>query len=174
MSKRIILNADEIITCPDCGHEFQLRDGITQQTIERYADEFDSALAEDRKKFRQEAEKEAERHAAWKFEGRITVLNDKLDESKKSSKKLRNEMDKAKEKAASEARADAEVRMKEFELDIANKEKKLEEYRSQELKLRQDLNQLDADKKDFDFFHGIISTKALTLILRQFACQLSH
>ena len=150
MSKRIILNADEIITCPDCGHEFQLRDGITQQTIERYADEFDSALEDDRKKFRQEAEKEAERHAAREFEARISMLNDQLDESKKSSKKLRNEMDKAKEKAASEARADAETRLKEFEQDIANKEKKLDEYRSQELQLRQDMNKLNEDKKEFE------------------------
>ena len=49
MSKRIILNADEIITCPECEHEFELRDGITQQTIERYADEYDTAMSEERR-----------------------------------------------------------------------------------------------------------------------------
>lgn len=150
MSKRIILNADEIITCPDCSHEFQLRDGITQQTIERYADDFDSAMAEEREKFRHTAEKEAERHAARAFESRISELNDKLDESNKSSNKLKQEMENAKEKAANEARVDAELKLKEFEEDLANKDKKLDEYRSQEIKLRRDMNKLDEDRKEFE------------------------
>jgi hypothetical protein len=150
MSKRIILNADEIITCPDCGHEFQLRDGITQQTIERYADEYDSAMTEEREKLRQAAEKDAERHAARIFESRISELNDRLNESHEDSKKLRKEIDHAREKAAREARADAEARLKEFEEDLASKEKKLDEYRSQELKLRQDMNKLDEDRKEFE------------------------
>ena len=150
MSKKIILKADEIITCPDCGHEFHLQDGITQQTIERYADEFDSAMTEEREKFRLAAEKEAERHAARAFESRINELNDKLDESKKNSNKLKKEIDHEKEKAAREARADAEARLKEFEHDLASKDKKLDEYRSQELKLRQDMNKLDEDRKEFE------------------------
>lgn len=89
MSKRIILNADEIITCPECEHEFELRDGITQQTIERYADEYDAAMSEERQKLRQTAEKEAQRQAARSFESRITELTEKLEETKEDSDKLK-------------------------------------------------------------------------------------
>ncbi|MEA1888482.1 MAG: DUF2130 domain-containing protein [Pseudomonadota bacterium] len=150
MSKKIILKADEIITCPDCGHEFHLQDGITRQTIERYADEFDSAMSEEREKYRKSAEKEAERHAAMAFESRILELNDKLEESRNSSKKLKKDIDRAKEKAAKEARADAEARLKEYADDLASKDEKLNEYRAQELKLRQGMNKLDEDKKEFE------------------------
>jgi len=150
MSKRIILNADEIITCPDCGHEFELRDGITQQTIERYADEYDSAMSEEREKFRQAAVKDAERNAAKTFETRISDLTEKLEESHADSKKLKKDIDNAREKAASEARVDAEEKLKEFQNDLAQKNKKLDEYRSQELKLRQDMKDLEEAKKDFE------------------------
>ena len=44
MEKRIILNADEIVTCPDSDHAFALHEGITRQTIERYEQEFDAVL----------------------------------------------------------------------------------------------------------------------------------
>lgn len=150
MSKRIILNADEIITCPDCGHEFELRDGITQQTIERYADEYDSAMSEEREKFRQAAEKDAERNAAKTFETRISDLTEKLEESHADSKKLKKDIDHAREKAVSKARADAEEKLKEFQNDLAQKNKKLDEYRSQELKLRQGMKDLEEAKKDYE------------------------
>lgn len=150
MSKRIILNADEIITCPDCGHEFELRDGITQQTIERYADEYDSAMSEEREKFRKAAEKDAARNAARAFEDRIGDLTEKLEESQADSKKLKKEIGHAREKAAGEARADAEAKLKEFQNDLAQKDKKLDEFRSQELKLRQDMKDLEEAKKDHE------------------------
>ena len=150
MSKRIILNADEIITCPECEHEFELRDGITQQTIERYADEYDAAMSEERERLRQTAEKEAQRQAARSFESRITELTEKLEETKQDSDKLKKEINHAKEKAAKEARADAEARLKEFQEDLANKDKKLDEYRSQELQLRQSMSKLEEDRKEFE------------------------
>ena len=150
MSRRIILNADEIITCPDCGHEFALRDGITQQTIERYADEHDSAMAAERDALRQAAEKEAERNAARAFEVRISELSDKLKERDADAEKLKQEVVHAREKAASEARAEADAKLKEVENDLAQKNKKLDEFRAQELKLRQDMKDLEEAKKDFE------------------------
>jgi hypothetical protein len=150
MSRRLILNADEIITCPDCGHEFQLRDGITRQTIERYADEHDAAMAAEREKFREIAEKDALRQAGKTFEARISELAAQLDESRNDVKKAQASIEEQKEKAAREARSEAEQKVKEFELDLAGKEKKLQEYRTQELKLRQDMKQLEEDRKEFE------------------------
>jgi hypothetical protein len=150
MPRRIILNADEIITCPDCGHEFELRDGITQQTIERYADEHDAAMAAEREAFRQAAEKDAERNAARVFESRISELTAKLEESHADGRKLRQDIEQTREKAASEARAEADAKLKEFESDLAQKDKKLDEFREQELKLRQDMKSLEEAKKDYE------------------------
>lgn len=41
---KIILNADEHIVCPKCAHDFILGEGITRQTIDRHAEEFESLL----------------------------------------------------------------------------------------------------------------------------------
>ena len=150
MPKRIILNADEIITCPDCGHEFALRDGITQQTIERYADAYDTALAEERDKLRAVAEKEAARQAARTFEQRIGELTDKLAESQASGEKLKQEIARAREKAAGEARAEAEARLQEIQQTLAERDKKIDAYREQEIKLRQQQRELEDARKEFE------------------------
>lgn len=150
MPKRIILNADEIITCPDCGHEFALRDGITQQTIERYADAYDAALAEERDKLRAAAEKEAARQAARTFEQRIGELTEKLAESQASGERLKGEIARAREKAAGEARAEAEARLQEIQQTLAERDRKIDAYREQEIKLRQQQRELEDARKEFE------------------------
>ena len=36
MSHKIILNADDSVTCPHCDEQFSLQDGLTHQLIEQY------------------------------------------------------------------------------------------------------------------------------------------
>ena len=47
--KTIIIDRAEKVACPKCNHSFHLSEGISRQTIERYADDFQSTLAEHRK-----------------------------------------------------------------------------------------------------------------------------
>ena len=75
------------------------------------------------------AEKEAERNAARAFEVRISELSDKLKERDADAEKLKQEVVHAREKAASEARAEADAKLKEVENDLAQKNKKLDEFR---------------------------------------------
>src|SRR2546422_7941791 len=49
----------EKIACPKCNHGFPLSEGISRQTIERYAEDFERSVAAHRKKL--EAELSAER-----------------------------------------------------------------------------------------------------------------
>ena len=44
MARTIIVDGGEKIACPKCNHGFPLSEGISRQTIERYAADFDSAL----------------------------------------------------------------------------------------------------------------------------------
>lgn len=44
MHDKIILDANETIVCPKCSHEFTLGNGITRQTIDRHAEEFEALL----------------------------------------------------------------------------------------------------------------------------------
>ncbi len=48
MQNKIIITANEPITCPKCGHDFPLDAGITRQTIERYESEFEEVFAAQR------------------------------------------------------------------------------------------------------------------------------
>lgn len=45
----IIIDRAEKVACPKCNHSFQLSEGISRQTIERHADEFQAMLAKHRK-----------------------------------------------------------------------------------------------------------------------------
>jgi hypothetical protein len=49
MSRPIVLDACERIACPKCNHGFQLSEGISRQTIERYAEDFEATLAAEAK-----------------------------------------------------------------------------------------------------------------------------
>ena len=51
MTRTIIIDAAEPIACPECAHAFPLSEGISRQTIERYAEEYDRGVAERAKQF---------------------------------------------------------------------------------------------------------------------------
>jgi hypothetical protein len=49
MARPIMLDAAERIACPKCNHGFVLSEGISRQTVERYAEEFERDLGQRRK-----------------------------------------------------------------------------------------------------------------------------
>ena len=108
MEKRIILNAEELITCPDCGHEFPLHAGITQQMIERYESEFDGVLAAERAALEERLTRDATRAAAKSFATQIEDLQSQLKDQAETSEKLKVQIASESAKAAASAKADAE------------------------------------------------------------------
>lgn len=59
MARSIILDGAQPIACPKCSHEFPLTEGISRQAIERYAEDFERALAERRRKLEERLAAEA-------------------------------------------------------------------------------------------------------------------
>jgi hypothetical protein len=49
MARTILVDPAERIACPKCNHGFPLTEGISRQTIDRYAEEFEKSFAERRK-----------------------------------------------------------------------------------------------------------------------------
>jgi len=74
MARTIIVDGGEKIACPKCNHGFPLSEGISRQTIERYAEDFERSVAAHRKKL--EAELAAEAKA--QFEQQRKALNEAL------------------------------------------------------------------------------------------------
>ena len=150
MEKRIILNADELITCPKCSHEFPLHAGITQQMIERYEHEYDQVLAGERKALETRLAHEAARAAAKSYETKIEALQGKLNDQAEVSERLKAQVKDAARLAAEAARADAQQQLLEMREALSGKEKKLAEYQEQERRLRQQKRELEDAQKEFD------------------------
>ena len=67
MSQRIVIDPNDPVTCPDCSHEFPLVQGISHHLIERYEEEYDQKLSEEREALEARAVRTAERQLSGRF-----------------------------------------------------------------------------------------------------------
>jgi hypothetical protein len=94
MTRPIILDAAEPIACPKCAHAFPLSEGISRQTIERYAEEFERSFAERRQaleaELAAEAKRRAERAAREQYETEVKAMKEALAAKEGALAGLRN------------------------------------------------------------------------------------
>lgn len=86
MVRTIMVDAAEEVACPKCSHPFPLSEGISRQTIERYAEDFERAFAE-RKKSLEALAAEAKRQ----FETELKALQEALGAKEGALAKFRDE-----------------------------------------------------------------------------------
>src|SRR5438445_726289 len=87
MARTIIVDGGEKIACPKCNHGFPLSEGISRQTIERYAEDFERSVAAHRKKL--EAELAAEAKA--QFDSQRKAMNEALGAKEGALARFRSE-----------------------------------------------------------------------------------
>ncbi|TMH94400.1 MAG: hypothetical protein E6H44_03675 [Betaproteobacteria bacterium] len=87
MARTIIVDGGEKIACPKCNHGFALSEGISRQTIERYAEDFERSVAAHRRKL--EAELAAEAKA--QFDSQRKALNEALSAKEGALARFRSE-----------------------------------------------------------------------------------
>src|SRR5438876_571546 len=87
MARTIIVDGGEKIACPKCNHGFPLSEGISRQTIERYAEDFERSVAAHRRKL--EAELAAEAKA--QFEQQRKAMNEALSAKEGALARFRSE-----------------------------------------------------------------------------------
>ena len=136
MSKKIIINADEIISCPNCNHHFSLDQGITRQTIERYEEEFDAVFENQKKELELQLIKEAERKASKQFSEQIYLLNEQISEQKKAMEDAKATIASVRAEAKNKAREEFELEHKSMKDELAGKDAMLKTFREQEIGLR--------------------------------------
>ncbi|TAK52524.1 MAG: DUF2130 domain-containing protein [Betaproteobacteria bacterium] len=94
MTRPIILDAAEPIACPKCAHTFPLTEGISRQTIERYAEDFERSFAERRQaleaELAAEAKRRAERAAREQYETEVKAMKEALAAKEGVLSNLRN------------------------------------------------------------------------------------
>lgn len=133
MSRSIIISGAEEVACPKCSHDFPLSEGISRQTIERYADDYDRALAEQKKRLEEtlsaEARRRAERETAAareQFQSQMKALQETLaakegalDKFRQAELQLRRQM-----RELEEAKKNQDL---EFQRKLDEERKRIEE-----------------------------------------------
>src|SRR5687767_639765 len=118
MARSIIIDGAEQVACPKCSHPFPLSEGISRQTIERHAEDFERAFAERRQKLEETLLAEARRRAEREI-GEAKAL----------------------------ARQQFEAELRSLEQALAAKERILDKSRTDELALRRRLVELEEARK---------------------------
>lgn len=143
MQNKIIITANEPITCPKCGHDFPLDAGITRQTIERYESEFEEAFAAQRKEMEETLAREAERKANRQFSEQIGRLQEQLSDSRKLEREAKELISKAQVDAKAKAAEEFAQEKKALAEELLEKDSKLRQFREQELDLRKQKKELE-------------------------------
>lgn len=148
MSKKIIIDAFDEVTCPHCGEAFVLQEAIAQQLIERYEDEYDAMLDGERRRLRETLQADAERAANRQFADQLTQMKDRLTASQAAQDQLKQQARAAAEAAATRAREEAAEQAEALRAELQAKNTRLAEFRQAELALRQEKARLEEQQKE--------------------------
>jgi hypothetical protein len=150
MQDKIILDADETIVCPKCAHEFTLGDGITRQTIDRHAEEFEALLSTRKHELEEHLAQEAQRKATQAAAAQIAKLQDQVSTAKKAEREAQESIEKVREEAREKAAADAEQERKSFQDDLARKDATIRGFREQEIELRRQKQAVEEQQRNME------------------------
>lgn len=150
MQDKIILDANETIVCPKCSHEFTLGDGITRQTIDRHAEEFEALLTTRRHELEEHLAQEAQRKANQAAASQIAKLQDQVSSSKRAEREAQESIEKVREEARIKALADAEQTRKALEDDLTRKNTEIKGFREQEIDLRRQKQALEEQQRNLE------------------------
>lgn len=148
MSKKILINALEKIACPHCDTEFPLQDGITNQLIEHYEQEYAGQLEQERAKLESRIAKDVEKQTAAQFQNQISQLQDDLNHSQSATQQAKKQIERARQEAIKAAKEEAEDQQRSLKQSLEQREKKLAELRDSELQLRKEKTELEDQQKE--------------------------
>jgi hypothetical protein len=150
MTKKIIISADEDITCPKCTHHFPLSESIARQTIERYESEFDAVFSAQKKELEATIQKEAERKVTKHYAEQIALLQEKLLDSKQAEEEAKQLIAKAQVDARAKLLQEFEIEKKALAEELIEKDAKLNEFRAQEMELRKQKSALEDQQANME------------------------
>ena len=150
MTRTIIVAAEEEVGCPKCSHAFPLSEGISRNTIERYAEDYERAFAERRKQLEAELAAEAARKAERQSAAQVKQLQEKAAAAEAAAAAAKSQLDAARAQAKAAAREELETQLKAQAEALAAKESALEKFRAEKLGLRRRLVEIEEKAKNQD------------------------
>src|SRR5215210_7722517 len=136
MARTIIIDGAEEVACPKCSHPFPLTEGISRQTIERYAEDFEHAFAERKKKLEEQLASEARRRAERELGAEIAQLKEQVGAAKA-------QLDKVREDTRNAAREQFETELRSLREAVSAKDGALHKSRNDELELRRRVREME-------------------------------
>lgn len=150
MPQKIILSSDEMVICPNCQHRFEIEQGITRQTIERYEQDFDAVMKERTAKLRKELEQEAERKLEKTYTIQVDGLKEKLAESQHAFTEMKSRVEQVQKETKDKVIADFALEKKMLQQELSEKDGKLQQLRELEITLRQEKNKLEESRRELE------------------------
>uniref|UniRef100_UPI004047E797 DUF2130 domain-containing protein n=1 Tax=Rheinheimera sp. TaxID=1869214 RepID=UPI004047E797 len=150
MTAKLILNANDNITCPHCNSEFPLKDAVAKHLIEQHEGEYQQLIDKELAELKQQAEKVAEKSAAKLFKREIEALQEKLTESQENSKSLTERIKSERLKAEQAVRDSFRLEQQALEESLKSKELQLAQFRTQELELRRTKTELEDKQRNME------------------------
>jgi|SRR5579862_2079101 len=148
MDRKIILKADVTVGCPKCGHEFALQEGISTQTIDQYADEFDKTLATRGKALEAELAAEAKRNAEAVTKTTIGALRDQVAEKDRAIAQSKEQIEKVRTEAKASAQQEMDAELKSLREAVQAKDAAIGKSTEQEITLRRQLREAQEAKNN--------------------------
>jgi len=143
MARTIIVDAAEQVACPKCGHAFPLSEGISRQTIERHAEDFERTFAERGKQLEAQLAAEAKRHAERDTAQQVSELKEQIAKAEAAAKASKGQLNKVREEATAAAKEQFETDLKATKEALSAKEDALAKFRNDELELRRKLREIE-------------------------------
>lgn len=147
MARQIILGATESVACPKCGNAFSLSDGISRQTIDRYADDFERTFSERSKQLEADLTAEAKRSAERAAAQQVNALKEQLVAAEATAKTNKALVAKAGADAKAAAREEFETDLKATKEALAAREAAVAKFRNDELELRRQLREVEEKRQ---------------------------
>ena len=128
------------VACPKCNHQFGLSEGLSRETIERHAEEFERAFAEQKKALEQQLIAEAKRRAERELAAAKAAAKEELQTELRSLREAVTAKDGALEKSRND---ELQLRRQLREAEDARKNQEVELQR----KLDEERRRIDAQYK---------------------------
>jgi hypothetical protein len=131
-----------MITCPNCGREFELSDALTGRIREHLKTELLQEVS------RREAELKKKREALKDQEAQISKSREAIDAEIET--RLKERLAEAENKAAQKLAGQYAEQLKELQQSLAEKDAAIRSFREQELELRKRQRKLEEDRDAFE------------------------
>ena len=131
-----------MITCPNCGHEFELSDALTGRIRENLRSEVLQEVA------RREAELKKKTDSLKELEAEITKSREAIDEEVEA--KLKERLSEVEQKTAKKLEGLYADQLTELQSTLEEKDEAIKTFRQQELELRRKQRKLEEDKASME------------------------